>query len=262
MIDDAPTTADLDTPPPTVNDKVGTHLACISCQYDLHNLPVSGKCPECGWDIAATLTASKLDHDWLGTIRIGMRWLVASMYVFAYLVATRYFGSMEFVVVALMQFGAALSLTTPNPNRPRESSITRWPIMLFGAALAIDLLSSASWIDRSELGWFLLMLGVAMHAGALALLWFRVGAVAAQGIAPKSTSIARNIGVLTIIIGVLTFLPALLWQFGIGLTFMGKIIGGVRLLQGLALLVWFFASVVTLHLMGVTLRRLVKASER
>ena len=262
MTDDAPITADLNAPPMAASETVGTHLACISCQYDLHNLPRSGKCPECGGEIAATLAASRLDPNWLKTIRLAMRWLVASMYVFAYLVASRYFRSMEFAVIAVMQLGATLNLMTRNPNRAHEPSGTRWPALLMTGAIATYLISAGDWIVDSDSGWLLLSLGAAMHSASLALAWFRIGAVAAQGIAPRSTNIARNIGVLTIVMGLLTILPAIVLQFGFGGQLMNQIAVAIRWLWLVALLVWFFTSLVTLHLMSVSLRRLIETPSR
>lgn len=238
-----------------------SHPRCISCQYDLHGQSTNGQCPECGWNVATTLRALDLNHAWLLTIRSGLRWLLASMYMLAFLVVTRYFSTMDYALVALMQLAAAVSLITPNPNRPGDRETHRWPPRVIAAAIALHLISAGNWDTGSVLSWTLEALGASLQAIGVALLWWRIQAVFDQGVAPKSAVIARNLAGLTMILGVFLLLPPVVYHFTSGSAWSAAVASAVELLFLLTLVVWFFGSIITLHLTGPALARLITTTE-
>ncbi|MCC6909352.1 MAG: hypothetical protein IT430_15540 [Phycisphaerales bacterium] len=244
--------------PAATGAAVTAHLICVGCRYDLHGLDAGGNCPECGWEVGATIRASQLDPAWLAAMRTGLRWMLASMYMLAFFAATRYVESMEFLALAVMHLGAALTLLTPNPNRPDDTPLGRWPLILLLGACGAYLLGSSRWMMDPYVGWFVASIGAAVHAAALTTLWWRIQQVFAQGIAPASAVIARNLAALTIVVGVLAVLPPVLWEV-LPSSLISGVSAGLRLLWLLALVVWFFASIITLHLAGISLRRLIQS---
>jgi len=243
---------------PSHTDRIlDSHLHCISCQYDLHSLSASGVCPECACEISATIDAITLDDTWLRTIRTGVRWMVASLYVAVLLGAFRSFGPIELVVVSLMHFGGALCLITPNPKLPRRHSNTPGPLLFLGIALGGYFLASISPISSSSLKWVLLPIATLAHLGGLALLWRRIETLMDLGISPNSAVIARNLYWLTISIAVFSVLTAASRQ----LTLVWSPVRYAALASAgllmVGLLVWYFASLITLHLMSISIRRLI-----
>jgi len=258
----SPTPDDADSPASDVAGRpVVTHLRCSSCGYDLHGLAQDGRCPECGLEVAETVAPSRFEREWLLTIRYGVRWMIASMYVFAFLVVTSYMQSTENALVAVMQFAGAVALMKRNPNRPDDAAIVPWPQWLLAASVPAYLVASTGWVIALDMQWILYLLGAGLQAAALVMLWLRLASIARHGIAPKIPLIARSLAWLTVAVGVLTPLPLILWRTNTGSQQMYSIAEGLRLLWLVLLLVWFLASTVTLHLMMVPLQRIIHAIE-
>lgn len=257
-----PTSGDADqSEPAAARPPVTTHLRCSSCGYDLHGLAQDGRCPECGLEVAETVAPSRFEREWLLTIRYGLRWMIVSMYVLAFLVATSYMQPTENALVAVMQFAGAAALMKRNPNRPDDTFINPWPLWLLAAALPAYLAASIAWVRDLDLYWIVVLIGVALQAGALAMLWLRLAFIAGTGIAPKIRTVASGLAWLTVLVGILTALPSIMWRLSTGLTNLYSIAEGVRLLWLVLLVVWFFASLVTLHLMIVPLQRIIHAGD-
>ncbi len=68
-------------PPIESGQPVGSHTKCVSCDYDLHGLPMDGTCPECGTEIAQTLHGGMLWYSplsFLRALRLGALLVVVS----------------------------------------------------------------------------------------------------------------------------------------------------------------------------------------
>lgn len=257
-----PTSSDADpSEPAAARRPVTTHLRCSSCGYDLHGLAQDGRCPECGLEVAETVAPSRFDRQWLLTVRYGLRWMLASMYVLTLLVATAYVDSVVHALIAIMHFAGAVALLQRNRHRPDDAVINLWAPWLLAASFLVYLLTSIRWSYELDVYWIGVLLGDGLQAGGLAMLWLRLAFIAGSGIAPKIRTVASSLAGLTVLVGVLTVLPSIPWRLPTGTTNIDSIAHGVRLLWLVFLLVWFFASLVTLHLMIVPLQRIIDAAD-
>lgn len=209
-------------------------------------------------EVAETQSPSRFDREWLLTIRYGLRWMIASLYVFAFLAATSFMGSTESTMVAVMQFAAAVSLLKRNANRPDDVRAFPWPQWLLAASVPAYLAGRLGWVAHVDVDWIAVLFGVGLQTGALAMLWLRLERIAEYGIAPKTRTVARGLAWLTLIVGILTALPSILWRIILSTQIFYTIADGLRILWLVLLLVWVFASIVTLHLMLVPLSRRIR----
>lgn len=66
----------VETAPAAAPDTIVVDLPCAGCTYNLRGLSVSGRCPECGKPIQASVAPERLlfaDRDWLRRLRSGLR---------------------------------------------------------------------------------------------------------------------------------------------------------------------------------------------
>ncbi|MCL2640994.1 MAG: hypothetical protein FWD53_09135, partial [Phycisphaerales bacterium] len=64
-----------------------TDIPCRACHYNLRGLDVSGRCPECGQDIANSVAVSKLDGvplRWFEALRHGIYFIVCVWGIYAF----------------------------------------------------------------------------------------------------------------------------------------------------------------------------------
>lgn len=243
---------------PAWHESVRMHVPCRGCRYDLHALAVAGCCPECGLAILETLKP-RFDLIWLRSVRTGMWWMLGSMYVFGWLAATSYMQAVECAMAAVMQLAGAAWLLAPGSDRSIKGPAAAWPAPLLGASLLAFLSALVEWLE-----WFglpttyrwLFIIGVLLWSAGLAILWFHLEVLARQCIAPRVAGVVRAIAWLTLLVGATMPLTIIVWE-----VIPGTSAVEIMYLAWLVLLtVWFFASLVTLHLMLVPLNRLIRTS--
>lgn len=85
---------------------VDTDRPCVQCSYNLRGVPITGKCPECGTDVAASLKGILLQHagtEYLTTLRSGLSLVLNGLLLYIVMMV-----GMTFVAIALQQAPTAI----------------------------------------------------------------------------------------------------------------------------------------------------------